>query len=126
VELDARKLVHDLMKQIGVTEPDTDEPFMALFLRQKRSEHTRRAYAQALAKFLHFTGGKSLSSIMLDNMLGYRELLAEDGYAKATQVLKLSAVKSLLAFSQEAGYLRFNVGAACQAPIPKTSWPRAF
>jgi site-specific recombinase XerD len=48
--------------------------------------------------------------------LRYADWLAENSYAKATQALKLSAVKSLLAFGQETGYLRFNVGVACKAP----------
>src|SRR5688572_750445 len=91
---------------------DTDEQFIALFLRQKRSQHTRRAYAQTLAQFSHFTGGKPLHAVILDDLLGYADWLADNGYAKASQALKLSTVKSLLAFGQETGYLRFNVGAA--------------
>lgn len=98
---------------------DTDEQFIVLFLRQKRSPHTRRAYAQTLAQFLHFTGGKPLSAITLDDLLGYADWLADNVYAKASQALKLSIVKSLLAFGQETGYLRFNVGAACKAPTPE-------
>jgi integrase/recombinase XerD len=98
---------------------DTDEQFITLFLRQKRSHHTRRAYAQTLAQFLQFTVGKSLGLITLEDLLGYADWLAENAYAKATQALKLSAVKSLLAFGQETGYLRFNVGVACKAPTPE-------
>jgi site-specific recombinase XerD len=98
---------------------DTDEQFIALFLRQKRSHHTRRAYAQTLAQFMQCTGHKPLSAIMLDDLLGYADWLTNNTYAKASQALKLSVVKSLLAFGQETGYLRFNVGAACKAPTPE-------
>jgi integrase/recombinase XerD len=52
-------------------------------------------------------------------LLGYADWLVGDVYAKASQALKLSAVKSLLAFGQETGFLRFNVGAACKAPTPE-------
>jgi integrase/recombinase XerD len=98
---------------------NTDEQFIALFLRQKRSTHTRRAYAQTLAQFVQFTGGKPLSTIMLDDLLSYADWLSNNSYAKTSQALKLSTVKSLLAFGQETGYLRFNVGAACKAPTPE-------
>src|SRR4051794_17449040 len=77
---------------------DTDEQFIALFLRQKRSHHTRRAYAQTLAQFLQFTGGKPLAAMMLEDLLGYADWLDNNAYAKASQALKLSTVKSLLAF----------------------------
>ena len=56
---------------------------------------------------------------MLDDLLAYAEWLDSNVYAKASQALKLSTVKSLLAFGQETGYLRFNVGAACKAPTPE-------
>lgn len=98
---------------------DTDEQFIALFLRQKRSNHTRRAYAQTLVQFVQFTGGKPLNTIMLDDLLGYADWLANNSYAKTSQALKLSTVKSLLTFGQETGYLRFNVGTACKAPTPE-------
>jgi integrase/recombinase XerD len=98
---------------------DTDEQFMALFLRHKRSAHTRRAYTQTLAQFLPFAGHKPLRAITLDDLLSYAEWLHDNGYTKASQALKLSAVKSLLAFGQETGYLRLNVGAACKTPTPE-------
>ena len=98
---------------------ETDTQFIDLFLRQKRSHHTRRAYAQAIAQFLQLTGQRSLSTIMLDDLLNYADWLDINGYTKSSQALKLSTVKSLLAFGQETGYLRFNVGAACKAPIPE-------
>ena len=44
-----------------VTSADTDEQFIALFLRQKRSPHTRRAYAQTLAQFAQFTGAQAFN-----------------------------------------------------------------
>src|SRR5688572_4149160 len=88
---------------------DTDEQFIALFLRQKLSHHTRRAYAQTLAQFGQFTGHKPLTAVTLDDLLGYADWLVDNAYAKASQALKLSTVKSLLAFGQETGYLRFNI-----------------
>jgi site-specific recombinase XerD len=72
---------------------DTDEQLIALFLRQKRSEHTRLTYAQTLAQFLQFTGGKSLSLITLDHLLEYADWLADNVYAKATQALKLASAQ---------------------------------
>lgn len=42
---------------------DTDEHFIALFLRQKRSNHTRRAYAQTLAQFVPLTGSTHLEHL---------------------------------------------------------------
>lgn len=104
---------------VRLTSASTDEQLIALFLRQKRSEHTRRTYRQALTQFLHFAGSKPLSAIVLDDLLGYAEWLDSNDYAKTSQALKLSVVKSLLAFGQETGYLRFNVGAACKAPTPE-------
>jgi len=97
---------------------DTDEQLIALFLRQKRSNHTRRAYAQTLAQFAKFTGYKPLGAIRLDDLLSYAKWLDNNAYVKASQALKLSTVKSLLALGQETGYLRINDGVACKAPTP--------
>lgn len=58
------------------------------------------------------TPGKRLAELKVADLLAYRERLAASGLAPSTQGRRLSAVRSMLSYGQESGYLRFNVGTA--------------
>jgi len=94
-----------------------DAELIAIWLSAKASAGTRRVYAGALRKF-QASVGKPLARLTVSDLLKYKErLLAGDGSgrkppAAPTVNLALLAVKSLLSFAQETGYLRYNVGAA--------------
>jgi len=82
-----------------------------LWLAMKTSSHTRRAYAAEVARFLAFVQ-KPLSGVTLADLQAWAERLAQGKLKPASQNRAVTALKSLLAFAQETGYVPFNVGAA--------------
>ena len=92
----------------GTTE---DAGFAALWLRNKLSQHTRRAYAADIARSWRLWPSRWPGSHSTD-LQALAEHLGRGSAKPATINRALTAVKSLLSFGQEAGYLAFNVGAA--------------
>jgi integrase/recombinase XerD len=92
-----------------IVHPDTQ--LVDLWLSLKRSPHSRRAYRAEIDR-LQAWNSKALSQITLADLAAYAEHLAAGGIAPASQNRSLTAVKSLLSFGHETGYLPFNPGAA--------------
>jgi integrase/recombinase XerD len=88
-----------------------DPRLVDLWLSLKVSPHTRRAYAADVERFLTFVA-KPLGWITLADVQSYATALEQGSGKPATRNRALTAVKSLLSFGQESGYLAFNVGAA--------------
>jgi site-specific recombinase XerD len=88
-----------------------DTALIELWLSTKTSRHTRRAYAAEAVRFVTFVG-KPLAWVTLSDVQSYAGQLEQGSLKPATQNRALTAVKSLLSFAQETGYLPFNVGAA--------------
>ena len=88
-----------------------DAKLVELWLSMKTSRHTRRAYASDAARFLAFVA-KPLSWVTLADLQAFAADLGQGTLKPASQNRTLTAVKSLLSFAQETGYLPFNVGAA--------------
>jgi integrase/recombinase XerD len=88
-----------------------DPRLVELWLSLKASSHTRRAYAADVSRFLGFTG-KPLVWLTLADVQAYATALEQGSLKPASQNRALTAVKSLLSFGQETGYLPYNVGAA--------------
>jgi integrase/recombinase XerD len=88
-----------------------DRQLVALWLSLKTSRHTRRAYASEAARFLAFVQ-KPLASVTLTDLQAWTETLGQGSLLPASQNRALTALKSLLSFAQETGYLPFNVGVA--------------
>jgi len=88
-----------------------DAKLVELWLAMKTSSHTRRAYAAEVARFLAFVQ-KPLSGVTLADLQAWAERLAQGNFKPASQNRAVTALKSLLAFAQETGYVPFNVGAA--------------
>ena len=108
------------MNQLAVVPPSglgsahdgsQDPKLVELWLSMKTSPHTRRAYASETAGFLAFVN-KPLSWVTLTDLQAWAEHLGQGSLQPASQNRALTAVKSLLSFAQETGYLAFNVGAA--------------
>lgn len=89
----------------------SDGELVELWLSLKTSSHTRRAYQAEAARFLSFAG-KPLAWVTLSDLQAYVESLEGGGLRSASQNRALTAVKSLLSFGQESGYLPYNVGVA--------------
>jgi integrase/recombinase XerD len=88
-----------------------DGKLVELWLSMKTSSHTRRAYAADASGFLAFVH-KPLSWVTLTDLQAWADQLGQGSLKPASQNRALTAVKSLLSFAQETGYLPFNVGAA--------------
>jgi integrase/recombinase XerD len=88
-----------------------DARLVALWVSLKASGHTRRAYAAEADRFRDFVA-KPLALVALTDVQAYAEALGQGSLKPASQNRALTAVKSLLAFGHEVGYLPFNVGAA--------------
>ena len=91
--------------------PDADSRLVSLWLATKTSPHTRRAYARDVAGFLAFAA-KPLAAVTLADLQAWAARLGQGSLQPASQNRALTAVKSLLSFAHETGYLAFNVGAA--------------
>lgn len=88
-----------------------DAQLVALWLSMKTSSHTRRAYAAEVARFLASVN-KPLSWVTLTDLQTWAEHLGQGSLKPASRNRAVTALKSLLSFAQEVGYLPFNVGAA--------------
>ncbi len=88
-----------------------DAQLVELWLSLKSSPHTRRAYRAESARFLAFAQ-KPLSRVTLTDLQAWAGQLGQGSLKSASQNRALTAVKSLLSFAQETGYVTFNVGAA--------------
>lgn len=86
-----------------------DAQLVALWLSMKTSPHTRRAYTAEVARFFAFMN-KPLAVVTLADLQGWTQRL--ESLKPASQNRAITAVKSLLSFGQQTGYLPFNVGAA--------------
>jgi integrase/recombinase XerD len=82
-----------------------------LWLSLKVSGHTRRAYAADVGRFVRFAQ-KPLGWVTLADVQAFAADLGQGSLKTASQNRALTAVKSLLSFGQQTGYLSFNVGAA--------------
>lgn len=106
--------------QQSIAQAHSDDHLVELFLRRKRSKHTQRAYSAAIEQFRAFVGGETFGRITLQHLLDYQDHLAQE-YSASTQRLKIAVVRSLLTFAQKIGYIPVNVGAAVEAPSPKST-----
>ena len=97
---------------------DTDAHLIELWLGRHASRGTRRTYARYAARFLTFVR-MPLAQVRLGDVQAFAASL--ERLAPATRANAIAAVKSLFSFAQEAGYLRFNVGAAVKAPPVKNT-----
>lgn len=88
-----------------------DAKLVELWLSLKVSSHTRRAYAADAGRFVEFVG-KPLGWVTLTDVQAFTTSLEQGSLKPASQNRALTAVKSLLSFGQDTGYLPFNVGAA--------------
>src|SRR5690242_12116693 len=88
-----------------------DAELVELWLSLKTSSHTRRAYAADSVRFFEFVD-KTLSAVTLQDLQTWANHLGQGSLKTASQNRALTAIKSLLSFGHETGYLPYNVGAA--------------
>lgn len=100
-----------------ISQADNDAHLIRLWLARSASPNTRRNYARQAARFLAQVG-KPLGAVRVGDLQDY---LAGLPGSSATVALAASALKSLLTFAHEVGYLPFNVGAVLKAPPVKVT-----
>ena len=105
------------------TQARSDAELLALWL-HGRAAHTQRAYQRAVGALPPFRAEAPAGGDP-GRPAGFAAALEAEGLAPASRRLTLAAVKSLLAFGQRVGYLRFDVGAAVKLPPVRTPWPSA-
>ncbi len=96
---------------------DDDAQMIRLWLARSSSPNTRRNYEREAARFLAHVG-QSLGAVRIGDLQDY---IARRPGSSATVALTAAALKSLFAFAQEVGYLRFNIGAAVKVPPIKNT-----
>jgi len=97
---------------------DSDEKLIQLWLHGK-AKNTQAVYDFDIWRFGESTGGKPFRAVTLGDLQDFADSL--DHLAPATSNRILSAVKSLLTFGHEIGYLPFNVGAALRLRSAKNT-----
>lgn len=88
-----------------------DDELIDLWLQLKASPHSRRAYREEIDRFRTFWLNP-LAELTLADLVGYVISLDQRDLEPASQNRALTAVRSLLSFGHDTGYLPFNVGAA--------------
>ncbi len=101
-----------------ISQADSDRHLIELWLNKHASRHTHQNYARHVRRFLGFVR-KPLAEVRLGDLQAFAASL--DQQAPASRANAVAALKSLFTFAQEAGYLRFNVGAAVKAPPVKNT-----
>ncbi|MCJ2098435.1 tyrosine-type recombinase/integrase [Methylobacterium sp. E-046] len=96
---------------------DDDAQMIRLWLARSSSPNTRRNYEREVRQFMASIG-KPLGSVRMSDLQDY--IVARPG-SSATKALTAAALKSLFAFAQEVGFLRFNIGAAVKVPPIKNT-----
>lgn len=88
-----------------------DTQLIELWISLKLSRHTRRAYASEAARFLTFLQ-RPLGAASLKDLQAFTQYIGQGSLRPSSQNRALTAIKSLLAFGHQTGYLPFDVGAA--------------
>ncbi len=99
----------------GAVATASDEQALLMSWLHGHGNHTRRAYATNIARFLDHAR-KPLTAVTLADLQEYADSLAAAGLAPASQARMLAAVKSLLSFAHTTGYLPFNPGRGLRLP----------
>jgi integrase/recombinase XerD len=104
-------VTHNALVPASAPSGENDSAFIELWLGTKVSVHTRRAYRSEINRFQSAVT-KPLGWVTMMDLQAYAQALGQGSLKPASQNRALTAIKSLLSFGQETGYLPFNVGAA--------------
>ena len=103
--------------QPRLTDADTDEQVLALWVSQK-SPVTQKNYFSTVQAFRQFlvevTGKTNLSTVTYDDLVLWVDSLKD--LNPNTQRTKIATIKSLFSFAHDLGYLRFNAAKLLKQP----------
>jgi len=100
----------------AVPQADGDDHLVEMWIAKHASPHTRRNYRMQVGRFRAFVA-RPIRYVRIGDVQAFAASLQE--LAPATRATAIGAVKSLLTFGQEVGFLPFNVGKAVKAPPVK-------
>lgn len=109
--------VADPVEALPPAQADDDAQMVRLWLARSSSPNTRRNYERQARQFMASIG-KPLGAVRMGELQDY---IATRPGSSATVALTAAALKSLFAFAQEVGFLRFNIGAAVKVPPIKNT-----
>jgi site-specific recombinase XerD len=95
---------------------DNDQQLVEMWIARSSSPNTKRNYRLQAGRFLAAVA-KPLQGVTLWDVQAYMESMG--ALAPSSRALAVSAIKSLLTFGHEIGYLPFNVGRVVKAPPVK-------
>lgn len=104
--------------QLAVTpaQADNDAQVLGMWLARSESPHTRRAYERTVRELLAHAD-RPLAALRVSDVQAWLETLTDK--APATVRQRLAAIKSLMTFAHELGYIEFNAGRVLKAPSVK-------
>lgn len=106
------------MTEFAIVPKDTSEDgLINLWIRLKKSPHTRRAYNKDIEMFRGFVQ-KPLNQVTISDALDYAESLVGTDNSKRRHI---NALKSFYGFAVESGLYRANVMSAIKAPGAKSA-----
>ena len=92
----------------ALPEGTTDEYAIELWVENHNSEHTKDAYRRDIKLFRLFTRHKPLREVTFADLMAFKDSLIQG--KQSSRIRTLNAVKSLLTFCHETGYIPLNVG----------------
>ena len=98
-----------------VRQAENDDQVLELWIRSKRSEHSRRAYLRAWRLFWEFCQ-EPIQKIGIRHLQDFQEHLRGRELSDASIRQIGGAIKSLMTFAFRVGYVPFNPGAAVVLP----------
>lgn len=101
-------------EQALITQEKTEEDFIALWIKQKRSAYTRKNYRRAIDKFRLFLRTRGIENAVeatVFDLQAFVERMVEENLSNNTQKVTIDIIKSYLSFAQRAGFTHYNVGA---------------
>lgn len=120
VRMSTNALVRNETSEGAIANIGDDDQLIQMWLLEKRSQESRRAYHRDIQTFRCFTK-KGLKKVKFNDLQGFATAIA-DKYSDASQKRMLAAVKSLLTFGHKLGYLPYNVGLVLKnTPEPKNT-----
>lgn len=105
---------------------DTDVQLVSVWLSKRQGgDNTVRSYSYAAEKFIEWMRKQNISlrTLRLEDFIAWRDSLAGAG---STVAQRMAAIKSLLTFGQQIGYLTFNVGLAVEKRRFQNKKPRVL
>lgn len=96
----------------------TDQQFIEIWLRSKKSVSTQQEYRRDTALFLSYVD-TPLKQLTLPELQDYVDELLILNTKPTTVARRLKSMKSMLSFGQRTGYLVFNIGTMIAVPKSK-------